>query len=148
GSGLDGVPRIGLPACHGTRAHSDTQGRELAASRRTDADSRHSQHIGRAYRERSGEAAMTDATSRDLAKQLRDNATVLLAPGTAIPTGAIAGALRMAADEIERLTRKLDTCGLQCSATLKSLVAENEELRRELAREVGTRAARVAEIDA
>lgn len=43
--------------------------------------------------------------SKDLAKQLRDNAAVLLAPGTAIPTGAIAGALQMAADEIERVTK-------------------------------------------
>jgi hypothetical protein len=37
--------------------------------------------------------------------------------------------LRRAAATIERLERKLDTCGLQCAATLKSLVAENERLR-------------------
>jgi len=32
-----------------------------------------------------------------------------------------------------QLERKLDTCGLQCSATMKSLVAENERLRTALA---------------
>lgn len=31
--------------------------------------------------------------------------------------------------EIERLQLENDTCGLECSATLKSLVAENERLR-------------------
>lgn len=35
-------------------------------------------------------------------------------------------------DLIERLQRENDTCGLQCSATLKSLVAENERLRTAL----------------
>jgi hypothetical protein len=37
-----------------------------------------------------------------------------------------------AADEIQRLQRENDTCGLQCSATMKSLVAENEKLRTAL----------------
>lgn len=72
--------------------------------------------------------------SKELAKQLRDNATVLLIPGTAIPTGAIAGALQMAAAEIERLQLENDACGLQCSATMKSLVAEIEQLKQDLAR--------------
>lgn len=46
----------------------------------------------------------------------------------------LASAAREMVDEIERLQRENDTCGLQCSATLKSLVAENEELRRDLTR--------------
>lgn len=47
-------------------------------------------------------------STKEMVKQLRDNAAVLLAPGTAIPAGAIAGALQMAADEIERLREDAD----------------------------------------
>jgi excinuclease UvrABC ATPase subunit len=35
--------------------------------------------------------------------------------------------------EIETLTRKLDTCGLECSEGLRRLAAENERLKREAA---------------
>jgi hypothetical protein len=52
---------------------------------------------------------------------------------------------RWAIEEIERLSRNLDTCGLECSSTLKSLVAENEELRQDAARDAGTRAPILAE---
>jgi ATP/maltotriose-dependent transcriptional regulator MalT len=40
--------------------------------------------------------------------------------------------LMAAADEIDRLTRKLETCGLECSEGLKRLAAENERLRTTL----------------
>lgn len=44
----------------------------------------------------------------DIAKQLRTNADFVLG-GTGMPSGAaIAGALQMGADEIDRLTRELD----------------------------------------
>jgi hypothetical protein len=40
--------------------------------------------------------------------------------------------VRVLRAEIDRLQRENDTCGLQCSATMKSLVAENERLRTAL----------------
>lgn len=43
-----------------------------------------------------------------------------------------ADCFRQAADEIETLRRKLNECGLECSATMKSLVADNERLRTAL----------------
>lgn len=49
---------------------------------------------------------MSEAITTDsMSKQLRDNAAVLLGPSSQIPHAAIAGALQMAADEIDRLNR-------------------------------------------
>lgn len=36
-------------------------------------------------------------------------------------------------DRVAELEQKIDTCGLQCSATMKSLLAENEKLNADLA---------------
>lgn len=46
---------------------------------------------------------------------------------------------------INSLTRNLDTCGMECSATFKSLAAENEELRRDLTRTESAHAVVMAE---
>lgn len=51
---------------------------------------------------------MSDLSSNQLIKQLRDNATVLLSPaGARIPLASVAGSLQMAADEIAGLQQKL-----------------------------------------
>lgn len=79
---------------------------------------------------------------RDIADELLEAVTVLDEP---YHREAVAGVLGRAAGLIQRLRsdleelhdahdtleRKLDTCGLQCSATMKSLVAESEQLTRD-----------------
>jgi hypothetical protein len=69
---------------------------------------------------------MTDPLpSKDLAERLRKEAQ-------AGWHGDFAAFLTSCADEIDRLQRQNDTCGLQCSATMKSLLAEVEQLRTTL----------------
>jgi hypothetical protein len=58
-------------------------------------------------------------------------------PFTVDRYGTLAAAVTAERDwlrgEVERVTRKLDTCGLECSEGLNRLAAENERLKREAA---------------
>jgi hypothetical protein len=89
---------------------------------------------------------MTDpvpSKKRDIADDLLEAVTVLGEPSH---REAVAGTIGRAAGVINRLRsdleelhdahdtleRKLDSCGVECSATMKSLLAENERLRTTL----------------